>query len=111
MAVAYNFDITQGTSLSVLMTGLDSSGATLNLNNYTISGNILPRYGASGNLVNLTLTTGVAVSGLFTTSLTPAQTAALYCQRSVYNINATKTSDNSVIRLYDGYINVVPQTF
>lgn len=111
MAVAYNFDITQGTSLSVLMTGLDSSSAAINLNNYTISGNLMPRYGASGSLLNFTLTTGAAISGIFTLSLTPAQTAALYCQRAVYNINATKTSDNSVIQLYNGYTNIIPQTF
>ena len=105
MATQYNFTVEQGASFSGVLT------SSLNLTNYSLQGSMMPRYGSSGNLGNLQTSVISGAAGIFLISMSPATTSGLLSQRLAYNVKATNTGDGSCYRLYEGYINVNPQSF
>lgn len=108
MAVSYNFDIIQGETFSVTMTGVNSSNVAYNLGAYSVQSALMARYGSSGVLG--TFSTGMvsAAAGTFNLTMPATGTAALYPGRAVYNVNVVSGLQTQCI--YRGYINIISQT-
>lgn len=111
MAVQYDLTVQQGSSFSVLMTGLDPNSNPLNLNNYSLSAGLMSRYGSSGYLTNTGLVVSVVsgVDGTFTLNMNPQTTASLYVGRAVYDVKAAATGVGSTYKLYGGYVSILPE--
>lgn len=113
----YDFVIEQGATFSRQVTWQNEDGSAVNLTGYTLSGSVRKKTSDAKQLIDFTITVVNAASGIFTFSLTAAQTGALpatYGQTSekellpcVYDIEAA--SGSTVYRVLEGVANISPQ--
>lgn len=90
MAVtSYTLAITQGSTLS-LTGSITQGGAVFDLTGYTIAGKIRRKFSDAAALQALTCTITDAAGGLFTVSLTAAETAALAVASTYPSPDATR---------------------
>lgn len=92
----YTLNIVQGSTLS-LSCAITQGGVAYDLTGYTIAGKIRTKFSSASSLQDLTLTVTNAAGGLFTLSLTAAQTAAL----AVPSTSTTPDTRENPIGVYD----------
>tara|TARA_B100000676_G_scaffold209470_1_gene205685 strand:+ start:5172 stop:5510 length:339 start_codon:yes stop_codon:yes gene_type:complete len=109
MATKYDLEITQGTKYSARIGALNDDGSVINLNGYSLSGQIRHSYGSTGKLLDLSLTptAGMESSGHFDLEITAVQSSALPVVKGVYDIELHSGVYSS--RLIYGYVNVYPE--
>lgn len=93
---AYTLPIIQGSTLS-LSCALTQGGVAFNLTGYTMAAKIRRTFSAAASLQDITCTITNAAGGLYTLSLTAAETAALVINPTETNVNMR---DNT-IGVYD----------
>jgi hypothetical protein len=113
----YDFTIEQGATFSRQVTWQNENGSAVNLTGYTISGKIKRKSSDVQPLISFTCTVTNASSGIFTFSLTAAQSATLPTAHShlpekqllecVYDIEAT--SGGTVYRVLEGIVKISPE--
>jgi len=113
----YDFTIEQGATFSRQITWQNEDGTAVNLTGYTVAGKIKRKVTDAQPLISFTCTVTNAASGIFTFSLTAAQTATLpinpsqkadrellYCS---YDIEAT--TGGTVYRILEGVAKISPE--
>ena len=109
MAVIYNLAIDQGTDFSANLPPVkDSTNTVRNLTGYTGRAQIRKSYAATSN-VSFTVNIDTPTDGIVKLTLANALTANLKYGRYVYDLEITKTSDNTKERLYEGIVTVYPE--
>lgn len=113
----YDTTIEQGATFSRQVTWQSQDGSAINLTGYTLSGKIRKKASDAKELISFTCTIVNASSGIFTFSLTAAETSGLpsaYGETAdkellpcVYDIEASIGS--TVYRILEGIINISPQ--
>lgn len=110
MAATANLRIDQGSTFSTDITLYDALGNAFDLSVYTVSAKMALGY--SSTRTRVPFTTSIfndPTAGIVTIQLTASQTAALEAPaRYVFDIELTKTTDNSVTRVIEGIITVSP---
>jgi hypothetical protein len=107
MASFVTFALDQGSDFEAQIQAKDSLGAVRNLTGYTFRGQVRRNYQASSK-TDFTITVIDASVGLFTMSLTAAQTAVLKDGRYVFDIEIVAPS-TKVTRILEGTITVYPE--
>ena len=109
MATKYDLEITQGTKYSLRIGAQNDDGSVINLSGYSLSGQIRHTYGATGKLLDLSLTAvaGLEASGYFDLAIPAASTATLPVVKGVYDIELHSGVYST--RLIHGYVNVNPE--
>jgi hypothetical protein len=108
MATVRNLVIDQGTSYSITITVSDANGNTLNLDGYTVSGQMRKSYGAISYVPFTTVINLPSTDGEITISLDPDQTSALRAGRYVYDIEIVDM-DEKVTRVLEGIVTITPE--
>jgi hypothetical protein len=108
MATVRNLVIDQGTSYSITITVSDANGNALNLNGYTVSGQMRKSYGAISFVPFTTEINLPSSNGEITISLEPEQTSALRAGRYVYDIEIVD-GDNKITRVLEGIVTITPE--
>jgi hypothetical protein len=107
MAIYSNLSVDQGTTFSVEIDVTDSSGDALDLNGYTVEGQIRKTYTSSTSTA-FTSSVSNTTGGTVKIELSPAITNNMKAGRYVYDVEITKTSTNEVTRIVEGQIEVRP---
>ena len=120
MLAYYNLDIIQGSTFSAQLTIKDSGGNRINLDGYSVRGNLKYNYGTGIVLMDLDpsinvgatasppTSTYTVASGVIDVKLTAAQTATLPIMMGVYDIE-TYNNDGEVNKVLDGKARVHPE--
>lgn len=107
MAV-YNISINQGESYNLDASLISSSGTNVNLNGYSIRGQVRYSYGSTGILLDLEPQITNYASGLINISLLPIETAALPITVAVYDIESY-SGESVVNRVLNGTFSISPE--
>lgn len=109
MSLHYDFNITKGSSVSVRLTIKDESNAVLDLSGYSVSGFIKERYSDENLTLNLnpSIPNDLAASGVIDINITAANTALLFVNQYVYDVEIYK--DSKTEKIINGYVNVYPE--
>lgn len=108
MASTYNLAIDQGTDFSANLTVKDSTNTPRNLTGYTGRAQLRRSYASSSN-VTFTVNIGTPTDGNVKITLANTATANLKYGRYVYDVELTKTADNTIERIYEGIATVYPE--
>jgi hypothetical protein len=110
MSATANLSIDQGSKFSSDITLYDALGNAFDLSAYTVSAKMALGYSSTRTRVSFnTSIFNDPTTGIVTIQLTAEQTAALEAPaRYVFDIEVTKTTDNSVTRVLEGIITVSP---
>jgi hypothetical protein len=108
MASIYNLSIDQGTDFTVTVVANDSTGTARNLAGYTGNAQLRRSYASTTN-VQFSANISSPSTGEITLSLDNAKTANLKYGRYVYDLELTKSSDNTIERILEGIVTVYPQ--
>lgn len=109
MAVQYDISVQQGSTFSVLLTGVAPDNTPYYLGGgYSVSCGLMSRYGMSGYLTTGLYTTVVSgINGVFSLNMSANDSAALYVGRGVYDCKVV--SGNFVAQTHRGYVNILPE--
>lgn len=108
MATTYNLAIDQGADFSNTFTAKDSTNTVRNLTGYTGRAQLRRSYASTSN-VTFTVNIDTPADGNVKITLSNAATANLKYGRYLYDLELTKTSDNTIERLYEGIVTVYPE--
>ena len=105
MAIYSNLTIDQGSSFKAVIDVTDSDGNPLNLDGFTIAGQLRKNYNST-TAVDFSTAVTNATEGTMQITLTATQTNNLKAGRYVYDVEIT--SGNEVTRVIEGQIEVNP---
>jgi hypothetical protein len=109
MAATANLRIDQGGTFSSDVTVTDATGAVFDLTGYTAAAKLAKGYSSTQTRTSFTTAISTPSTGVITLSLTATQTDALEAPaRYVYDVEITRSSDNTVTRVIEGIITVHP---
>lgn len=108
MASTYNLAIDQGTDFTVTIVANDSTGTARSLTGYTGTAQLRRSYASTTN-VDFTVNISSPSTGEVTLTMANAKTANLKYGRYVYDLELTKTADNTIERILEGIVTVYPQ--
>lgn len=109
MAIVANLVIDQGSDFSSTITLEDNVGNAIDLNNYTIRGQVRRTYTSS---VSYPFTCTKLTSqgpGKIKIQLTPTQTGTMKPGRYVYDVEIVHTTGIPVVRVVEGQVTVTPR--
>lgn len=106
MAIYSNLTIDQGSSFLAYVDVTDSSGNVLNLNGYTVAGQIRKTY-SSSTAVDFSATVSNAAAGTISLSLADSVTNTMKAGRYVYDVEILASS-GSRTRVLEGQVEVTP---
>ena len=106
MAIISNIVIDQGTTFQAEIDVTDNSGNILDLDGYTVAGQMRRTY-SSTTATDFTAAVASAAEGTVSISLTPVQTNALKAGRYVYDVEITDAG-GIVTRVVEGQVEVTP---
>lgn len=108
MASYANISADQGANFQVNVDLEDANSDPLNLTHFTMSGQIRRTY-KSENFVNFSVSiVGNANNGAIVIELTASQTSNMKAGRYVYDVYATHTESNDVIKVLEGIFEIIP---
>lgn len=107
MAIYSNLTIDQGSTFSVEIDVTDSSGDPLNLDGYTVAGQIRKTYSSSTS-INFTASVYSAIGGTVKIELSATTTNAMKAGRYVYDVEITQTSSGDITRIVERQLEVKP---
>jgi hypothetical protein len=113
MAQYEDFNVGQGTDITLQLELVDTAGAKKDLNGYTATAQIRKTY-ASSDSDAVSFSTQIpspATNGVVNLTLTNSQTTALKSGRYVYDVEIAfqDSADNTIIeRVLEGRINITP---
>jgi len=107
MAIYSNLTVDQGSNFLAYIDVTDSSGNALDLNGYTVAGQIRKTY-SSLNAVSFSATVSNASGGTISLGLSNAVTNTMKPGRYVYDIEVLKTSSGTRTRVLEGQVEVTP---
>ena len=103
----YDLDIYRGISFTAVVSATNSDGSTINLSGYSFDGCIREYFGATGSLVDFTITpSSPLASGVFSISLSNAETSGLPVGQFVYDVKGLVSG--AVDQFLQGYANIYP---
>ncbi len=105
MAVYANLTVDQGASFSANIDVVDNDGDALNINGYTVAGQLRKTY-SSTTATDFTTSIINASAGVAQISLTATQTGALKAGRYVYDVEINNSG--TITRVIEGQIEVTP---
>lgn len=109
MAVVYNLSMDQGTDFSANLPPVkDSTNSVRSLTGFTGRAQLRKSYAATSN-IEFTVNIDTPADGVVKLTLTNAVTANIKFGRYVYDLEITKTADNTIERLYEGIVTVFPE--
>lgn len=108
MASVSNLYVDQGSDYSNIITIASSTGAALDLTNYTVKSQMRKSYGSS---VAYDFTTSVysAVNGRIRLQLAATAASAIPAGRYLYDIEITNTLTSAKTRVLEGIVVVTPE--
>lgn len=106
MAIHSNLFIDQGTTFSADIDVTDTDGNALNLDGYTVAGQIRKTY-MSLTAVDFTASVQNALNGTVRISLTDTETNAMKAGRYVYDVEIT-SGTGEVTRVLEGQVEIMP---
>ncbi len=110
MAAHYDLNITQGSSFVIRVVAQDSSGAAIDLTNWSLRGYAKIKYSESNLLVDLDPKKASPYSsGYIDIEITAATTSTLPVTEGVYDIEIYDSS-GYVDKVVAGYVRVYPET-
>ena len=109
MAAGYQeLFLEQGTDFSTSITLDDVNGDPYNLTGFTAKSQMRKSYYSTSPTAQFTITINTPTSGTLNMSLASANTANIAAGRYVYDV-AIKDSANTVTRVLEGIVNVLPR--
>lgn len=105
MAVYANLTVDQGATFSANIDVTDSDGDALDLNGYTVSGQIRKTY-SSLNAIDFTASVINPTSGTIQIGLSSVQTGAMKAGRYVYDVEVN--NGGTITRVLEGQVEVTP---
>jgi hypothetical protein len=106
MAIYSNLTVDQGSSFLAYVDVTDSSGNALDLNGYTVAGQIRKTY-SSLTAVSFSATVSAATAGTISLALTDTVTNAMKPGRYVYDVEILN-SNGTRTRVLEGQVEVTP---
>jgi hypothetical protein len=106
MAIYSNLTVDQGSTFSAFVDVTDADGDALNLDGYTVAGQIRKTY-TSSTAVSFNAAVSSAINGTIQLTLTDTQTNAMKAGRYLYDIEIT-SSAGEVTRVLEGQVEVTP---
>jgi|TARA_B110000914_G_C15404524_1_gene418856 hypothetical protein len=107
MAIYSNLTVDQGSTFGAEIDVTDSSGDPLDLNGYTVEGQLRKTY-TSTTSTPFTSSVFNASGGVVKIALSATTTNALKAGRYVYDVEITKTSTSEITRIIEGQLEVRP---
>lgn len=108
MASVSNLFVDQGSTYSNIITVASSTGAPLDLTNYTVAAQMRKSYGSSV-AYNFTASVYNAVDGKVRLQLTDVQASAIPAGRYLYDIEITNTISSAKTRILEGTVIVTAE--
>jgi|APGre2960657373_1045057.scaffolds.fasta_scaffold07166_2 hypothetical protein len=109
MAAGYQeLFLEKGTDFTTSITLDDVNGNPYNLTNYTAKSQMRKSYYSSSATGEFVITINSPLTGIINMSLSSSNTANIPAGRYVYDV-AIKNSANTVTRVLEGIVNVLPQ--
>jgi len=109
MAAGYQeLFLEQGTDFTTSITLDDVNGDPYNLTGYTAKSQMRKSYYSTSPTAQFTITINTPTTGVLNMSLPSANTANIAAGRYVYDV-AIKDSANTVTRVLEGIVNVLPR--
>ena len=108
MASVSNLFVDQGSDYSNIITIASSTGAALDLTNYTVKSQMRKSYGSSVAF-NFNATIYDAATGKIRLQLTAAAASAIPAGRYLYDIEITNTATSAKTRVLEGIVVVTPE--
>jgi len=109
MAAGYQeLFLEQGTDFTTSITLDDVNGDPYNLTGYTAKSQMRKSYYSTSPTAQFTITINTPTTGVLNMSLPSANTANIAAGRYVYDV-AIKNSANTVTRVLEGIVNVLPR--
>ena len=106
MAIYSNLTVDQGSNFLAYVDVTDSSGNALDLNGYTVAGQIRKTY-SSLTAVSFSATVSAATAGTISLALTDTVTNAMKPGRYVYDVEILN-SNGTRTRVLEGQVEVTP---
>ena len=107
MAIYSNLSVDQGSTFGAEIDVADSSGDPLDLNGYTVEGQLRKTYTSTPSTA-FTSSVFNAGGGVVKISLNATTTNGLKAGRYVYDVEITKTSTGEITRIIEGQLEVRP---
>ena len=108
MAAYVELYMDQGASFTNTLTITDDvTNAPVNISGYTLTSQMRRSYYSANATANITCTIVSANTGNVQMSMTPANTALIKAGRYLFDVETTDTN-NYVVRILEGIINVTP---
>jgi hypothetical protein len=108
MATTYNLAIDQGTDFTSTISVVDSTNTARDLTGYTGKAQLRRSYASTSN-TEFTINIASPATGNVVITLSNAKTANLKYGRYLYDVELTKTADNTVERIQEGIAVIYPQ--
>lgn len=109
MAFNYDLNISKGSSYAVRLNIKDEAGLFVNLSGYTVSGFVKEKYSDSNFVLNLntSIPIGLSASGVVDINISAPETASLFVNQYVYDVEIYK--DTKAEKIIQGYVNIYPE--
>lgn len=108
MASVSNLAIDQGTTYSVTISVVDSTGSARNLSGYTARSQLRRSYYTTSNTA-FSVSIDNPSEGEIILELTSTQTSSLKAGRYVYDVELVSNTTSSVERIVEGVITIYPE--